>query len=1009
MTERKKKLIEVGLPLEKINAESAREKSIRHGHPSTLHLWWSRKPTATARAVLFAQLVDDPSAHPDRFATVEEQDAERTRLHEMIEALVVWENTAPDDGGLGTLTGVAVMPRGRDGRELRTRQQLWAAATEEIRWSNGGELPAVLDPFAGGGTIPLEAQRLGLEAHASDLNPVAVLINKALIEIPPKFAGRAPVHPGAETRPSWRGATGLAEDVRYYGQWMRDEAFKRIGHLYPKVTDDNGVERTVIAWKWARTVRSPNPANPIEVPLVSSWWLGKKKGKEAWVKASVVDGRVRYEVMRNSDGPKGADDGTVSRTGAVSVADGTAISLDYIRAEAKAGRMGAHLIAVVGEGERERVYLTPTIDQVSISQVERPTSAPSQELPEAALGFRVQNYGMRRWSDLFTNRQLVAMTTFSDLVAEARERVLADALAAECGGGFQPVQGAQTPSSPHGLGGGSVGRAAAVSPAATEPRDAELARASEATQQPVARTGVPLAAEARLEDGGSDAAAYSDAVATYLALGVSRLADIANALCRWEITKTQVRNLFTRQAISMMWDFAETQPFSEAAGGFLVSLGSLAKVLDRLPASSSAEAGQADATTRPYSGLVVSTDPPYYDNIGYSDLSDFFYVWLRRCLQAIQQKSVATVLTPKADELVANPYRHDGKEGAEEFFVEGFNQVFHRVRQSASATVPMTVYYAYKQQDADSEGAASTGWTTLLDGLIRAGWEITATWPVRSELSNRMRSLDSNALASSIVLACRPRPEDASATTRRAFLAMLKAELPEALRAMMQGAVAPVDLAQAAIGPGISIFSRYSRVREPDGSDMPVREALTLINATLDEVMDEQESDFDPDTRFAVKWYRTYGWGTESSGTADTLSRATGTSPQALERGGIFEAKGGKANLLPPKNLEGDWDPASDDRTSVWETVVRLAAIMAKDGADRVASLMPAVGAKVSLDMVKELGFLLFHEAEKKGDTADAILFNSLVSSWSDLGAQARKLAAQPGSHQDTLDFTEEA
>jgi len=940
VTERKRKLIEVGLPLQKINAESAREKSIRHGHPSTLHLWWARRPLATARAVLFAQLVDDPSAHPEEFPTTEAQDAERKRLHELIEAMVVWENTAPDAQGI---------PLPSTGRTV-SGTQLFDLAREEIRRSNNSELPAVLDPFAGGGTIPLEAQRLGLEAHASDLNPVAVLINKALIEIPPKFAGRPPVHPdAAEPIDGWPRATGLAEDVRNYGQWMRDEAFKRIGHLYPKVTDQDGVERTVIAWIWARTVRSPNPANPIEVPLVRSWWLGKKKGKEAWVKAAVVDGEVRYEVQHDALGPKGADDGTRTRQGGASIADGTPIPTDYIKSEGSAGRMRAHLMAIVAEGHRGRTYVDPSQEHVSAVSVRRPDDCPDQELPYDPRNVWTPPYGLIRFSDLFTNRQLMAMTTFSDLVGEARERALTDALAAGLHEGI------------------------------------------------------------RLEDGGTEAAAYADAVATYLGLSVSRLADYSNSLCSWHSSRETIRNTFARQAIPMAWDYAESNPFSDSTGNYFGQLEWVAKTLERVPATPPALAVSTDASRRDYSGSAISTDPPYYDNIGYSDLSDFFYVWLRRSLATIQAETVSTVLTPKADELVANPYRHSGRDCAKEFFVHGFNQVFRSIRQAANTAVPMTVYYAYKQQDVEGGGAASTGWHTLLHGLVGAGWEITATWPVRSELGNRMLASGTNALASSIVLACRPRPEDTSATTRRAFLARLRDELPPALRNMMQGAVAPVDLAQAAIGPGMSIFSRYSGVREADGSDMSVRDALLLINATLDQVIDEQESDYDPDTRFAVKWYRTYGWGTESSGTADTLSRATGTSPQALERGGIFEAKGGKAHLLPPKSLEGVWDPEQDERVSVWEAVVRLAGVMNKDGAERVAALLPAVASKVSLDMVKELGFLLFHEAEKKGDTQDAVLFNALVSSWSDLTIQAHRMAAQPIGVQDALDFGEEA
>ena len=458
----------------------------------------------------------------------------------------------------------------------------------------------------------------------------------------------------------------------------------------------------------------------------------------------------------------------------------------------------------------------------------------------------------------------------------------------------------------------------------------------------------------------------------------------------------------------MVWDFVEINPFSSSSGNFLGQIDWVAKAIGQLPVEVAGRVDQIGALGRGYDNLVISTDPPYYDNIGYSDLSDFFYVWLRRCLQDIYPVVVGTMLTPKAEELVANPYRHDGRKGAEKFFIDGFNAVFHRIRGSANPAVPMTVYYAYKQQDASKEGSASTGWHTLLHGLIEAGWEITATWPMRSELSNRMLSQGTNALASSIVLACRPRPEEAAATTRRAFVARLKAELPGALRTLMLGAVAPVDLAQAAIGPGISVFSRYSRVREADGSNMSVKEALLLINTTLDEVLGEQESDFDPDTRFAVRWYRQFGWGTGTSGIADQLARSSDTSIGGLERGGIFEAKAGRARLLPPTELDGAWDPAADGSVSVWEAAVRLAGVMAKEGAEKVAELLADVQARVSLDAVKELGFLLFHEAEKKGNTKDAVLFNGLVSAWGDVTEQVLRVAATPRSVQDTLDFENE-
>jgi putative DNA methylase len=917
----RRKLIEVGIPLEAINKESAREKSIRHGHPSTLHLWWARRPLATARAVLFAQLVDDPSSRPEEFPTEAEQDAERSRLHDLMKRLVVWENS--------------------------NDETLLAQARHEIEVSCGGGV-AVLDPFAGGGTIPLEAQKLGLEAHASDLNPVAVLINKALIEIPPKFAGQPPVHPGAHAMADdalYQRAQGLAEDVRWYGNWMREQAFERIGHLYPTVTDDHGKERTVIAWIWARTVISPNPANPIETPLVRSWWLSKKTGKEAYVVPTVIDGHVEYEVRHDADGPKGDADGTVNRKGAHAVGDGTPIDFNYVRQQSRDVGLGAQLMAVVAEGDRGRIYIDPSGVQSRAANLARPDDAPDGDLPEAALGFRVQAYGFEKYADLFTNRQLAALTTFSDLVGEAREQVLVDALAA----------------------------------------------------------GLPEGD--RLEAGGTGAAAYADAVVTYLGLAVSKMTDYNNSLCRWlnQPKNEIVGSLFARQAIPMTWDFAEANPLDGTSGSWASAYEPVARVLGRVPALVAGEAASADALTRSYAGLAISTDPPYYDNIGYSDLSDFFYVWQRQSLREIHPNLFRTLLTPKTDELVATPYRHDGKDGAEKFFVGGFNHVFARVREQANTKVPMTVYYAYKQQDSGEGGESSTGWHTLLDGLISTGWEITATWPVRSERGGRMLSVGTNALASSIVLACRPRPENAPATTRRAFTGILRRELPGALRAMMQGAVAPVDLAQAAIGPGMSVFSRFSRVRDADGSDMTVREALELINQTIDDVQGEQESGMDPDTRFAVKWYRSYGWGTENSGLADQLGRSTGTSPSALQRGGIFEARGGKSRLLRPSELQGEWSPADDDHVSIWEATVRLAATLQKKGADEVSNLLTDVGTRVPLESVKQLGFLLFRRAEANKDTEDALLFNNLVSMWSDLAEAAGRRG--PSSHQDALDL----
>lgn len=915
----KRKLIEVALPLEAINRESAREKSIRHGHPSTLHLWWARRPLAAARAVLFAQLVDDPSSRPDEFPTEELQRKERERLHNLIERLVVWENV-------------------RD-------EKLLAEAHAEILKSTNGNPPPILDPFAGGGTIPLEAQRLGLEAHASDLNPVAVLINKALIEIPPKFRDQSPAFPGladSQIR-QWRGAEGLAADVRAYGAWMRDEAEKRIGHLYPKATLPDGTETTVIAWIWARTVTCPNPACGIEMPLVRSWWLGKKKGKEAYVVPSVVQDithpsrkRVKFEVGHdNACVPTADTDGTVKRTGAECIACQTAVDLSYVRSEGRAGRLGTQLMAIVGEGKRRRIYLAPNDDHAAAAAVSAPDSPPTGDLPTQALGFRVQAYGITRWADLFTSRQLAALTTFSDLVSETRDRAL------------------------------------------TEGVDRDRA----------------------------------DAIATYLGLAVSRLASTNSSLCRWNsaVSKESVSDTFARQALSMIWDYAEGNVFCAGPSELTWSVQWVTRVLEVLPMGAG-EATQESASSRGFAGFLLSTDPPYYDNIGYSDLSDFFYVWLRRLLRDIYPSLLGTMLVPKTDELVANPYRHGGTPGAEEFFEDGFRRVFANARANAFAELPITVYYAFKQSESDDRGEASTGWETLLDGMIHSGWEITATWPLRSERGGRMRDVGSNALASSIVLALRPRPEGSPTTDRRGFIAALEDELPDALRKLQQGQIAPVDLPQAAIGPGMAVFSRYSGVIENDGSKMTVRSALARINEVLDQVLAEQEGDFDATTRFAIAWYRQHGYGVGKFGDADSLARARNTSVVAMDREAILTSRAGKVQLLKPADLPSEYDVLKDDHTSNWEALHHLIKVVERDGIAHAGSFLQAALSRpdgaVDADLVKELAHLLFRIAEGNGWTKDALSFNNLVTSWLEVLEVARAVQ-KPVREQGAFDFSE--
>jgi putative DNA methylase len=967
----KKKLIEVALPLDAINVASAREKSIRHGHPSTLHLWWARRPLAAARAVIFAQMVDDPSAHPDLFPTEKKQEKERQRLFRIIEDLVKWENTTNEE----------VLER--------ARAEIWQSwrytCAENADHPRAKELfdryklPAFHDPFAGGGSLPLEAQRLGLEAYASDLNPVAVLINKAMIEIPPKFAGRPPVNPEAPKdkrlfEKKWKGAEGLAADVRYYGKWMRDEAEKRIGHLYPKIeiTPEMAKERedlkplvgqrlTVIAWLWARTVKSPNPAFAhVDVPLVSTFMLSAKAGKEAYVEPVIEGGGYRFTVRVGA--PRDAQvakNGTkLARANFVCVMSGAPISGDYIKAEGKGGRMGARLMAIVAEGERGRVYLSPTDEMETVARQAKPEWRPEGEVPARLTGGTCVPYGLERWGDLFTPRQLVALTTFSDLAQETRERAKSDALAAGI--------------SDHGE---------------------------------------------DLSVGGTGATAYADAVATYLGLAMSRFSDRNNSLCTWDSgpigTKAStggsartasIRNLFSRQAIPMAWDYAEANPFSDSGGSYTSAADWIVPAVNALAGSVSGASAMADAAIQTLSlGRVVSTDPPYYDNIAYADLSDFFYVWLRRSLKPIFPGLFGTLVVPKAEELVATPYRHGGRETAEAFFLNGMTQAMQRLAEQAHPSFPVTIYYAFKQSEGDlSDGTASTGWETFLSAVLHAGLAITGTWPMRTELGNRMIGKDTNALASSIILVCRQRAASAPTASRGEFVAALKAELPTALAHLQRGNIAPVDLAQAAIGPGMAVYTRYAKVLDAEGKPLSVRDALALINQTLDDALAEQEGDFDADSRWALAWFEQSGFSEGEFGVADVLARARNTAVQGLVEAGIVAAGRGKVRLLKPSELPDDWDPATDKRLTAWEIVHHLIRVLEAGGEGAAATLAAKLGSKA--ETARELCYRLYTLCERKKRAPEALAYNGLVQSWPEITRLARDQATAASDQPELFD-----
>ena len=945
-----KKLIEVALPLDDINAASVREKSIRHGHPSTLHLWWARRPLAAARAVLFAQLVNDPGYERElgRGVNKEKAEAERKRLFEIIKKLVLWENTTNE-----VVLAEARAEIQKSWRETCALNKNHPQAKELFDPDN---LPAFHDPFAGGGTIPLEAQRLGLEAWASDLNPVAVLINKAMIEIPPKFAGRPAVNPESRKQKrvgtEWRGAAGLAGDVRYYGQWMRGEAEKRIGHLYPKVrvTEEMARDRpdlaeyvgedlTVIAWLWARTVKCPNPACRGRAPLLRSFSLSTKKGKETHVVPEIdwnipavkrfevrFDGRVRFNGVARFDGK--IPQNTTDAKGARCIFCGTFIKKPELREIATKYSLETIPIAVVAEGRRGRVYLPSGI--VTIPDIEKPV-VPEVDRPMTndRRWFSPPLYGLPNFSDIFTPRQLVALTTFSDLVGEAREEVLRDALAA----------------------------------------------------------GMPDDGRG-LEAGGNGATAYADAVAVYLAFAINRLAMTGCSLVRWNSVGEKSQHAFGRQALPMVWDYAEPNFLGRSTGCLDAAVFCEYDPLKELGKKGTGLSLQFDASSQETSqNKIISTDPPYYDNVGYADLSDFFYVWLRRSLRSIYPSLFATMAVPKAEELVATPYRHGSKEKAEAFFMNGMTKAMRRLAEQAHPAFPVTIYYAFKQSETKGNDTTSAGWVSFLEAVLKAGFAVTGTWPMRTEMRTRQVAMNTNALASSIILVCRRRDPAAPQISRKEFLRELKKTLPEALDEMTASSIAPVDLAQASIGPGMGVFSRYTAVLEADGTPMTVHDALVLINRELDGYFSDDSGDLDPDTRFCLGWFEENGWGEGKFGEADVLARARGTTVDGVREAGVIESGSGRVRLMKWSEYPRDWSPEADSRTPVWEALHHLIRAHQCDGGEiAAASLLARMPGRAAA--IRQLAYRLYTLCERKGRAEDARPYNELITSWGAVEAQ---------------------
>lgn len=937
-----KKLIEVALPLDDINAAAAKEKSIRHGHPSTLHLWWARRPLAAARAVIFAQMVNDPGGNrgygPGK--TKAQVQLERERLFDIIRKLVVWENTNNE-----SVLDEAYQEIQKSWREVCDLNRGHPQAVELF---NPDKPPSFHDPFAGGGALPLEAQRLGMESHASDLNPVAVLINKAMIEIPPRFSCGKPIGPIPSTErqqrfaEDWAGTKGLAEDIRRYGSWVQDEAVKRIGYLYPKVelpVERGGGEATVIAWLWARTVKSPNPAfSHVDVPLASTFVVSSKAGREFYVHPK-ISGETYYFEVREGKPPEEFKTGTKAPgRGAnfLCLLSGSPISGDYIKAEGKAGRLGTRLMAIVADGPRSRIYLSPTQETESLAKSVAPEWRPTGEVPPRLTGGTCVPYGLSNWGDLFTSRQLVALTNFSELISEASIKAKQDAINA-------------------GMHDDGIG----------------------------------------LDGGGAGATAYGEAIAVYLSFALSKLADRGSSICTWFTERDSTRNTFARQSIPMTWDFAELNTLLNGTGSFMGAVNWTAESVEGITGGRKCSivgfASQSDAARQNISAnKLISTDPPYYDNIGYADLSDFFYVWLRRPLKSVFPSLFATMAVPKAEELVATPYRHGSREKAEAFFLSGMTDAMHRLAEQAHPAFPTTIYYAFKQSDTTDLGTGNTGWETFLEAVLRAGFAITGTWPMRTELANRMIGSGTNALASSIVLVCRQRSLDAPSVSRREFLRELKDELSEAVEEMIGGSegispVAPVDLAQAVIGPGMAVFSKYSAVLEADGSAMSVHTALMLINRMLT----EGGGDFESDTQFCLAWFDQYGWSEGPFGEANTLATAKATSVDGVRDAGVVESGGGKVRLLKPGEYPSDWSPETDNRTPIWEALHQMIRAH-RSGGDAVAGGLLARMHERS-EPIRQLAYRLYTLCERKGWAEDARAYNELITAWPHIEAASHE------------------
>lgn len=911
---RLKKLIEVALPLQAINAAAKKETKTTNGHPSTFHLWWGHRPYSVARALIFSSLVDDPSSRPDLYPTRAEQDNARRTLFSMIEQLVDWRSSA-------------------DRKTIGAAQSL-------LRQSLGDIFPTIVDPFSGRGTIPLEAQRLGCTTIGADLNPVAVLISKALVEIPARFKSSNPVHPDhAPLRESMRGPAALAADVEAYARALLAIATNALHGQYQPVRTPQGEELPVLAWLWARTVRCPNPVCNGVTPLIKSNVLSAKAGQSRYLKPTINQElkRVTFSV---STAKSDTFSNVIPKRGATCIFCEQPISLQQLRAEGIKTKLEPHMLlgAVLNANGKKKFVGS---QEVSVSAIDPlpPDRNLDHDLTRNSRHMGPTVYGLYRHRDLYTNRQLKALTTFATSVLGLRDQIETDA----------------------------------------------------------SRSGMNTDARS-LEDGGTGAAAYADAIITYLAIAISRLADRCSTLVFWQADET-VGHVFVRSALSMTWDFVEPNPLGDSTGSFHSSVKSVVATLAKLPTDGSSTIVQEDCRELAYPDqCVIITDPPYYDNIPYSDISEYFYVWLREALEPLWPNLFATLGTPKSNELTFDKSRfHGDAEAARAYVTAGFAETFGKWRERANPAFPLVVLYAFRATEAADDSMSSDdqvvsyGWESILASLIGSGFEITGTWPIGTERDNRFRSQGSNALGSSIALICRPRSDGATRCSRVDFLHALRSDLPFAVQRLREASLAATDLQQAALGPGISVFSRYSEVLEADDSVMTVRSALAAINDELAHILLGEIADVDADTHFALSWFDRYGYDNGKYGDADILLKAKNASLRHLEDAGVVVSERGLVRLLSPTELSGDHTRISDRPT--WaQCMFAISALISEDGGEaRAAEVIRAIGA-AEATRLKDIAYHCYLICDRQKRASDARDFNALVSSWPEIERRASEV-----------------